>query len=232
MSALDRIINELPDLIPIIFDYFVDCNNVFHVTNFKFICKKVFELTHNHFWFQEFKKTFQIMYWENHMSCRKKIIVIPDRTKFSKKIKGYIKYSIHEYLMKLSHMDTIIFKNLLLDSRIYERSLYEAFMTSCRNGKFNNVKIILDMHPNLDIHRHEDSALWEPINYGYINIIELLIVTSFKQKNYYDFKKNAFYTKRITFNYPIIYKKIIEIYKNHGIDVPFKDIDVPFKDKN
>jgi hypothetical protein len=218
MSILNRIIIDLSDLIPVIFNYFIECNNIFYVTNFKFICKKIYELTHNHFWFNEFKKTFIIIHQNNQISSNIKIFIFINQPKYILQTPEYYILQKGEYFSELCKSDSIIFKNLLLDEHIII-DIYNVLFTSCRFGNYNYVKYILDIYPNIDIHWNSDVFIKELIEHNRIDIIELFVATSFRQNKHYKFNTLGL-NYRMILNYPIIYKKIIEIYGKHNIKIP------------
>jgi hypothetical protein len=221
MNGLNCIIDELPDMIPIIFDYFIYDNDIFCITNFKFICKKVFELTHNHPWFGQFKKTFVHARKRCAVSLDKKIFVVPYVETLNNTKKDF-ELSILGYLIELSISYNIVLKNLLLDPHIDDYDISRAFFRSCDYRQIDGVKYILDHYPYIDIHEHDDIAFREAMIDEYDDIIELLIITSFKQKKYYKFNRPIFnYDKK--HNNSIIYNKVIEAYEKHGIEIQYKN---------
>jgi hypothetical protein len=224
MSVLNRIINELPDLVSVIFNYFIECNDIFYITNFKFICKKVFDLINNHYWFNEFKRTFEFIHTNERILLYKSVIVYANPDNQWKYKYDYHVLTMRQYLIKLSRIDSFVFKNILLDSRINTHyNINDVFIDSAISGCFNNIKIILDLYPNTRIHYQGDLAMIKSMEHRRMDIIELLLVTSFKQKDYYTFNSMCVNHRSIKRD-PLVNKKFVEIYEKHNIQMPIERI--------
>jgi hypothetical protein len=182
MHPFTQIVLNYPDLILPIFNQYIECDIIQNICMFPSICKNIYVYTHNNVWFEHLNNTFKIIYErererKSYSIHESKLIISPNlkRCDFST---GAIltKMSMQRYFFEVCSIDTIIFKNLLLDDNIDIRFQHDhSFRIACEEGILNNVKLLLEKYPDIDIYGYNDHVMLKVIEYGHQSVFNFLM---------------------------------------------------------